>query len=177
MKNPPEADVKEFLRHSNAIEQVYDDAAFNQAMEAWDYLYNQAKVTPSVILKTHKVLMLHQPLYPHEKGYFRNVPVYVGQTMMLNHVLIDEYVENWCQSMNTPPRPRIKHSRTEDKAVQNLEELSRSLHVEYERIHPFVDGNGRTGRMFMNWWRITNGLPLLIIHEGDEQMEYYKWFR
>ncbi len=65
--------------------------------------------------------------------------------------------------------------RCEDINCQ--EEWSQQLHVSYEKIHPFVDGNGRTGRMFMNWWRLTNGLPLLIIHEGDEQYNYYQWFQ
>ena len=52
------------------------------------------------------------------------------------------------------------------------------LHVKYEKIHPFADGNGRTGRMFMNWTRLKrNNEPLLIIHEGEEQREYYGWFK
>lgn len=54
--------------------------------------------------------------------------------------------------------------------------MMKNHHVEYEIIHPFVDGNGRTGRMFMNWERLKGGLPILVIHEGEEQQEYYKWF-
>ena len=42
-------------------------------------------------------------------------------------------------------------------------------------VHPFIDGNGRTGRIFMNWWRVKNGLPILVIKETARQ-EYYKWF-
>ena len=48
-------------------------------------------------------------------------------------------------------------------------------HVKFESIHPFVDGNGRTGRLLMNWIRIKIGLPILVIKES-EKFEYYKWF-
>ncbi len=67
--------------------------------------------------------------------------------------------------------------QAEENTVDGKERYSKMLHVEYERIHPFVDGNGRTGRMFMNWWRMKNGLPVLVIHEGEEQMDYYQWFK
>jgi hypothetical protein len=53
----------------------------------------------------------------------------------------------------------------------------KKAHVAFETIHPFVDGNGRIGRILMNWQRLQEGLPILIIHEGPEQMEYYKWFK
>ncbi len=52
----------------------------------------------------------------------------------------------------------------------------KELHVMYERIHPFLDGNGRTGRIFMNWTRVKRcKLPVLVIKE-EERQEYYKWF-
>jgi Fic family protein len=49
-------------------------------------------------------------------------------------------------------------------------------HIRYEHIHPFVDGNGRTGRMFMNWERLKAGLPLLVIKES-KKYDYYDWFK
>ena len=52
---------------------------------------------------------------------------------------------------------------------------AKASHIAYERIHPFIDGNGRTGRMFMNWQRLKAGLPILVIKEKEKQ-EYYKWF-
>ena len=57
------------------------------------------------------------------------------------------------------------------------EELIKQWHIRFEKIHPFEDGNGRVGRIIMNYQRLKQGLPLLVIHVGEEQQEYYEWFR
>ena len=58
----------------------------------------------------------------------------------------------------------------------NYEEI-KNFHIDFENLHPFRDGNGRTGRILMNIQMINSNLPLLIIHQGEEQQEYYKWFK
>ena len=102
----------------------------------------------------------------YERGYFRNVMVYVSGQPALNAIKIREAIESWIEDVNLSvkiPGKNGKHIKLD--------------HITYEKIHPFVDGNGRTGRMFMNWQRIKARLPILIIHEGEEQQEYYKWFK
>ena len=42
------------------------------------------------------------------------------------------------------------------------EELAR-LHNQFERVHPFLDGNGRTGRLVMNLVLVRSGYPPVII--------------
>ena len=44
-------------------------------------------------------------------------------------------------------------------------------HIQFERIHPFSDGNGRTGRMMMNYSLLQEGFPPLII-EKDTKAQY-----
>lgn len=155
-------EIEQFLRESNAIEGVFEESAYKQARIAWDWLIKQDVMTTSVILKTHKILMMNQPLRPDEKGYFRKVDVFVGTKKMSAPSLIQARITmEFCfETMRVNPVPDWK-----------------KLHILYEDIHPFVDGNGRTGRMFMNWTRLKRcGLPILIIKES-ERREYYQWFR
>lgn len=46
------------------------------------------------------------------------------------------------------------------------------FHAKFENIHPFADGNGRTGRLAMNYFLVRHNHPPVIIHEEDRQ-EYY----
>lgn len=154
--------IETFLRESNAIEGVYDERSFKDALEAWSYLARCNVMTIKAIKRTHEILMRNQPLRFSEIGHFRTVDVWVGQKRMLPPKLVEPHLlmEFCLETMRKSPKPDWKR-----------------LHVKYEAIHPFVDGNGRTGRMFMNWTRIKRcNLPVLVIRES-ERHEYYEWFR
>ena len=43
------------------------------------------------------------------------------------------------------------------------------FHAKFENIHPFSDGNGRTGRLAMNCYLVMNNHPMTIIHEEDRR--------
>lgn len=45
-------------------------------------------------------------------------------------------------------------------------------HVKFENIHPFADGNGRTGRLTMNYFLVINGHPPITIHQEDRKTYY-----
>ncbi len=46
------------------------------------------------------------------------------------------------------------------------------FHAKFENMHPFADGNGRTGRLIMNYILLLNGHPPIIIHEEDRKRYY-----
>lgn len=46
------------------------------------------------------------------------------------------------------------------------------FHAKFENIHPFADGNGRTGRLMMNYILVLHNHPPIIIFEEDRK-EYY----
>ena len=54
----------------------------------------------------------------------------------------------------------------------NAIELAAWTHAEFVRIHPFVDGNGRTGRLIMNYQLLKSGyLPVSVAKEN--RLQYY----
>lgn len=176
MKKYTKKQVKDFLIESNAIEQVYDVVSLEQATHAWEYLCKVDKMTSGHILKLHKILMLHQNLAPDEKGYFRRVPVWVGRREGMNFMLIPAAVDQWVLNSND-----LIQNGNKEPALWK-EKMTQTHHIVYEKIHPFVDGNGRTGRILMNWERMHLGLPILIINadwpkENGEQVDYYSWFK
>ncbi len=46
------------------------------------------------------------------------------------------------------------------------------FHAKFENIHPFADGNGRTGRLAMNYFLILHDHPPIIIYEEDRKGYY-----
>ena len=46
------------------------------------------------------------------------------------------------------------------------------FHAKFENIHPFADGNGRTGRLAMNYFLVQHNHPPIIIHEEDRRAYY-----
>ncbi|MCM1181208.1 MAG: Fic family protein, partial [Clostridium sp.] len=59
------------------------------------------------------------------------------------------------------------------QAEVNAIELAAWTHAEFVKIHPYVDGNGRTSRMIMNYQLMANGyLPVSIAKEN--RLEYFE---
>lgn len=157
----------EFLEESNAIEGVYDSYSLDQAVLSWKYLISNDVLSHSVILKMHKILMLNKKdLLPNQIGYFRMIPVYIGGREAMHYSQIQGSLQAWIDRANL----MIKYPGSRIENDINLH------HVEYEKIHPFVDGNGRTGRMLLNFQRVKAGLPILVIKESEKH-DYYEWFR
>ncbi|KKS64996.1 MAG: hypothetical protein UV32_C0003G0057 [Candidatus Collierbacteria bacterium GW2011_GWF2_42_51] len=151
-----EEELRKFLVESNA-----------KAYLAWKYLISQKELSLNTILITHQILMAHQDLNPELKGNWRNCPVWVGGREGSDFRKIPSLIQSWLDQIEVSNDPELT-SEEQDVILQDL-------HVQYERIHPFADGNGRTGRMFWNFLRLKRGLPLKIIYES-ERLEYYRLF-
>lgn len=168
IENYKEEELNQFLVESNAIEGVFDTASLKQAKLAWKFLISQEELTPETILTTHQILMAYQDLEQEEKGSWRNYPVRVGKYEVSDFKKIPGLIQSWLDQINV--------SAYIDLTPEDQDLFLQNLHVQYEHIHPFVDGNGRTGRLFWNFLRLKRGLPLKIIYE-DKRFEYYKLFR
>src|SRR4030067_1698517 len=153
----------EFLKESNAIEGVYDGSPSRQARRAWSFLINQDVLSIGAIFHCHKVLMLH--LLGSEKGYFRTRPVWIGGREGMEWSKIPYAMDEWIiDAMTSVTIP--------GKEGNNI----KLDHISFEKIHPFIDGNGRIGRILLNWQRLKAGLPILVIKDAEKDA-YYDWFR
>lgn len=57
--------------------------------------------------------------------------------------------------------------------TENILTAAAYFHAKFENIHPFADGNGRVGRLAMNYLLVLHGHPPIIIHEEDRK-DYYE---
>jgi len=77
-----------------------------------------------------------------------------------NPVMMQQWVDN--------TKFKIDIANNDDRKI--IEAVIDS-HIEFEKIHPFSDGNGRTGRMIMNFLLLqNNNFPLII--KGEDRTRY-----
>ncbi len=158
-------DEIEFLQQSNFIEGEMRDWALDDAVKAWSFVKGLDFFTIKDLLKAHRLLMHN--IRPDLAGKHRTVDVRVGWKIMPKPAVAKKEIFDWCVDMRRM-KPRGNDA---DKEFQ-----CRVMHVAFEQVHPFEDGNGRIGRMFLNWQRLKFKLPILIIKEKEKE-DYYKWFK
>ena len=149
--------IQEFIVESNWIEDERTEEAHIDSFTAWGYLITQSELTLENILEAHGILMTR--LDPDIAGKFRRVNVRVGTASTPRVKEVYKRMEKW---LNNPD------PETEEEIKEN--------HIAFELVHPFQDGNGRVGRLILNWYRVKNNLPILVIKES-EKLEYYKLFK
>jgi len=155
--------VVKFLEESNNIENVWDQDSLEQAIRAWDFIINKDQLSIEAILQTHKILMTGK-LNPQNVGTFRTHSIWIGTREGKPWFILSKLMEEWTKSINETVINTL-----------NDKDLIKKQHVDFEIIHPFADGNGRIGRILMNWTFTKVDLPILIVKEREKQ-QYYQWF-
>lgn len=156
-------DYLEVLGYGEAAQWVYQ-----QALEPEEWRHN-GLVTLSEIRQVH-VLALgkawevapHSDAYPSEApGSFRQHEIEPFPEVMTlpSHPLVAAELDGWVEHAN-----QLKTDMQSGAiAVEEVPERLASLHREFEWIHPYLDGNGRTGRLLLNLTLTRLGWPPAII--------------
>lgn len=145
--------------------------------QAFDFLYESLKekklITEDFIKKIHSFVLRGDD----EAGKYRKIQNYVGS--------LSRIVYTPCPPMQVPEKMKAYSEEMQADCRHNAElagkgqfnwvDLFHNLakhHIEFENIHPFIDGNGRTGRLLLIYEMISLGLlPVDIRYE--ERDRYY----
>lgn len=140
----------EAINHKEAILYVEDIVGRQESLTEW-----QIKNIHRLILKG--ISDEHAGAYRTENvvisGAVHIPPDYVHVKTLMEE-LIQNYEQKW--QANTHPVER-----------------SALLHVEFVKIHPFIDGNGRSARLLLNFELMKSGYPPIVI-EKEDRAEYYR---
>ncbi|MGP3783638.1 Fic family protein [Paenibacillus sp. 1A_MP2] len=134
--------------------------AFNYIIENIDQ-----ELTISLIHDIHSLLL---DRLNHERGRFKSQEnAIVGAS---NHTASPKetpsLMDQWLLNLNN----QIQQANSSDDIIL----LICSSHIEFERIHPYVDGNGRTGRLLMMFLLLQNQIAPLVIQK-ENKYEYFQF--
>lgn len=132
--------------------------------EAFDYVVSLVQqnepLTERIIKEIHYLVLADKK---EDRGVYRRIPV----TIM--------------GAVHEPVQPYLIQSKMEqllsDYSNDEAHIVSRlaRFHIEFEAIHPFIDGNGRTGRLLVNLELMKAGFPPIDIKFAD-RVSYYNAF-
>lgn len=125
-----------------------------------DLVKERAPLSEAVIKQIHSLVLADKPL---DRGVYRKVPVRImgAKQNPVQPYLIESKMNELVQSYAVDER--------------NIVEKLANLHIAFESIHPFIDGNGRTGRLIINLELMKAGYPPIDIKFTD-RMRYYNAF-
>ena len=127
-----------------------------------DIAIKDIPLNESTIKSIHSLVLMHQP---DDKGVYRRIPVRI----------MGAFTEPVQPYLIEPKMTDLLAKNEERKETMSVIERIALFHLEFEGIHPFVDGNGRTGRLIMNLELIRHGYPAINVKFADRK-RYYNAF-
>lgn len=134
--------------------------------DAFEYIYElvseKVDLSEKVVKDIHSLVLMDRP---QDRGVYRRLPVRI----------LGAKVE--------PPQPYLVPIKMEelmlnyrslDNKLHDIEKIAR-FHLDFEGVHPFIDGNGRTGRLILNLEIMKNGYPPISVKFTDRK-KYYECF-
>ena len=132
------------------------------------FRYVESLVSDKVEFSEYAIKNIHSLVLmdrPEDKGTYRRIPVRI------------------MGAFHEPPQPYLVESmmnelivnHTDRKTTKHLIETVALFHLDFEGIHPFIDGNGRTGRLLINLELMQHGYPSIDVKFSDRR-KYYQAF-
>lgn len=156
-------DLREYLEirgYADAAGWVYDQAIQPGAWTTGNILtLEELRQVHHVAMKPVWDVAPHPDATPKETpGNFRehDIHPFPGGMTPVSWVLVPSLIQGWIDVVNKlPPVP----------GNELIPEHLAGIHAEFERIHPFLDGNGRAGRLILNLILVRLGYPPAIIYK------------
>jgi len=121
------------------------------------------------LISTTLILDIHRTAFAHMydwAGKWRTANIVVGQLEPPQPHQVIQLMYQFVDNLNF----KISIAKTREEHIDCL----LFAHYEFVRIHPFNNGNGRTGRILMNWVALKFGYkPLVLYHREGESRRIY----
>lgn len=139
----------------------FDSAFFSYEFAFQQYKTNEFRIDKSLIKQIHSLMFRGDPHFAYTPGEWRKGPItIIGSSVETSNAFdIDKKMDFLVKVVN---------SRT-----SNIVRKAAIVHNMFEQIHPFPDGNGRVGRILLNFILVANGFPNIAIKgTNDKKGEY-----
>jgi|SRR3989344_3408791 len=136
-------------------------------------LQNTEKVFLSLLEKKQK--LSYDLIINIHKSLMENIDARIGYRTSDVKVIKANFKSTPAPYVKTDMDILLKWCEQSKKSLHPLV-LSIIFHHKFEKIHPFMDGNGRTGRILLNFILLSNNYPPLIVHKKKRD-EYLQTLR
>lgn len=156
----PESEVEKIIETNRSnYANLNEIKEVNNSIAAHDYLYSKFRFNITSIKRLYHILtkgLVRETGDPYPRG-FKKVNNVVGEHETTSWEKVEEELSKlleWYKKNRKTTHPII---------------LAFNFHRRYEKIHPFLDGNGRTGRMLMNKILVSGKYnPIIVFKEKKE---------
>lgn len=139
----------------------FDAALFSYEFALQQYRTNEFQITKAMIKQIHSLMFRSDPNFTYIPGEWRKGEIQImgSNVKTVNPFQIEEKIDLLVKIANS----------------KNIDVIRKAalVHCMFEQIHPFPDGNGRAGRILLNFILVANGLPNISIKGADKDRANY----
>lgn len=163
---------------------------YDALLEGISYIQSGYPISTHLIKTLHRTLIGNTQGLDDSEGEYRKIQNFIGFTSRIEEAVyipveaneIDEYTDNLHIHINSLPQNGIKKIQKFDDFIfdETCDPIIKIaiMHAQFESIHPFLDGNGRMGRILIAVMAINVGLvdvPVFFVSEEfkKEKQRYY----